>query len=163
MPEPALRSFQYLAEGDLDGAVDAANAAGAYVPEVLRLAAASDGASREIIVAANSLESVEGIDANTLWIAVGAAIRHDQPAEEYIGQAAIILDQDAELAHDFYSALVRKPFVQAQADAVLEGVGPDLRGRAYAMGVAALGADAPQAWREGARRLLFIGERPYLR
>ena len=34
---------------------------------------------------------------------------------------------------------------------------------AYTMGVIVRGSNAPLAWREGAKRLLFVTERPYLK
>ena len=36
-------------------------------------------------------------------------------------------------------------------------------GNAYAMGVILLGPRAPAAWRDGAKRLLFVTERPYFK
>jgi hypothetical protein len=50
-----------------------------------------------------------------------------------------------------------------KAEALLDGVEPDLRGNAYAMGVILLGSRAPAAWRDGAQRLLFATERPYFK
>jgi len=36
-----------------------------------------------------------------------------------------------------------------------------LRGHGYSLAVVAWGAQAPTAWREGARKLLLVTERPY--
>jgi hypothetical protein len=43
----------------------------------------------------------------------------------------------------------------------LNGLSPDLRGQAYAVGVIVLGRHAPPDWRDGAIALLFGSERPY--
>ena len=50
-----------------------------------------------------------------------------------------------------------------QAEALLGNVSSLNRGYAYTVAAVLRGKDCPQAWREGAKRLLFSYERPHLR
>ena len=56
---------------------------------------------------------------------------------------------------------VRRGQPPEQAEHLLDGLTPELRGHGYSIGTILLGAQAPKAWREGAKRLLFASERPY--
>ncbi|HMC14526.1 MAG TPA: M48 family metallopeptidase [Albitalea sp.] len=47
------------------------------------------------------------------------------------------------------------------AERLLDGLPPELRGHGYSIGSVVLGAQAPRAWRDRAKRLLFASERPY--
>ena len=49
----------------------------------------------------------------------------------------------------------------AGAEQTLRGLTPELLGHGYAMGIVMMRSEAPQSWREGAKRLLFAYERPY--
>lgn len=163
LDDPSLEAFRHLANGELEQAIEKSSALTAYADEILRFAAASDGASKTMADAATALEAQRGITGNTLWIALGTARRHGLPAEALLAQLDNVLEDNAQLARDLFAALGQDGFDSADAEKLLLGVRPETRGRAYAMGAVALGDEAPDAWRRGARRLLLVGERPYFR
>ncbi|MDH3621731.1 MAG: M48 family metallopeptidase [Gammaproteobacteria bacterium] len=156
---PGLAAYQLLLQGDLEGAIADAEASGAQVEEILRLAAASDGASGEMIAAALDLDPSQGINQGSIWIAVGLAMRHGRPVDELLLLTDLMLGPEAPYAREFFASL---PDASA-AEAALRGARSGTRGGAYAAGTVALGQRAPERWREGAKRLLFITERPYFR
>ena len=86
-------------------------------------------------------------------------MRHGQSVDELLESADTVLGPDASAARKFFASL---PNVSA-AENALRGTRSGTRGAAYAAGVVALGQSAPSEWREGAKRLLFITERPYFR
>ncbi len=158
-PNPVLAAYQLLLAGDLEGAAEAGRDAGGTYEELLRMIAASDGASDTLIAAAAALDSSQGLGPESIWIAIGFAIRHGLPTEELFEIADTLLGDEAEYAHRFFANLADP----AAGDEALVGSRAGTRGSAYAAGVVALGQRAPHRWREDAKRLLFITERPYFR
>ncbi len=156
---PGLAPYQRLLEGDPVGAIAEAQATDALTDELLRMAAASDGASDVMIAAALELGPNQGISRDSIWTAIGFAMRQGRPVEELFDTADVVLGADAAIAREFFASL---PNISA-AENALRGTRSGTRGAAYAAGVVALGARAPSEWREGAKRLLFITERPYFR
>ena len=156
---PGLAPYQLLLQGDPEGAVAEAQASNGLSDELLRMAAASDGASDAMIAAALELAPDQGISRDSIWTAIGFAMRHGDSVDEYLDNADAILGSDAAVVREFFASL---PNVRAAED-VLRGARSSTRGAAYAAGVVALGDRAPSAWREGAKRLLFVTERPYFR
>jgi hypothetical protein len=163
LEEPSLRAYQLLADGDLDAAVEEARDSLPYADEILRLAAASDGASDTIVTAALALGPDQAIDGSTIWAALGLAARHDVPLDALFDRADAVLDDDAPMARAFLVAIDSPQFDAETAESLLVGASPQIRGHALSMGVVALGNDAPAEWRDSAVRLLFPTERPYFR
>ncbi len=157
-----LAAYAALARGELDEALEKASADSATAVEVLRLAAASDGASQELQARALALDGEAGIDNNTRWAAIGLAIRHGQdharfhPPEETVSaeymQKLLKFVERARTGADL-----------ASADAELLGLTPVMRGHAFSVATVVLGDRTPDAWRTGAKRLLFASERPFFR
>jgi hypothetical protein len=127
---------------------------------VLRLAAASDGASPEIVARALALPSDQGIDHATVWTALGLAVRERKDPAQYVAAIREGKDDEAEKLLSFITSL-RTATNPADAESVLDGVSIDSRGLAYSTAVVILGSRAPAEWRRGAERLLFVPERPY--
>jgi Zn-dependent protease with chaperone function len=169
--DPYPKAFFDLARGQLQPALqemsrvhdsDAKEAAHRQA-RFLRLVAASDGASPDMVSQALALNPQEGNDAVTVWAALGLAEReqrdiapHVQALRNQYGDSAkpvlrIIDDMHAGLRGRDLAGLEKR----------MNGLPLELRGHAYAMGVVALGAQAPQSWRDNAKRLLFASERPY--
>jgi hypothetical protein len=75
----------------------------------------------------------------------------------------------ASVSADFMRKLLR--FVErarteanpAAAESELTGLTAAMRGHAYSVAAVVLGERTPEAWRTGAKRLLFASERPYFR
>jgi hypothetical protein len=130
------------------------------VARLLRLVAASDGASPDAVARALSLSPNEGLDAGTMWAAAGLAIREHRDPAPLLGPLQGLPHSYREALGNFVQSMQRgDPPDQAQA--WLTELPLDMRGHACSMGTVALGAKAPAEWREQARRALFIAERPF--
>jgi hypothetical protein len=152
-----MLAYRSLASGKLDESLSVISG-DEQEPRLLRLIAASDGASRAEVKKAIALPTEAGLDADTVWPALALATReHAHPeAFEDIARKAAGSDADAMLA------FVRKVQVdRAAAEAALASLRPELRGHAYSMGAILLGDRCPAQWREQAKRLLFAVERPW--
>lgn len=157
---PALKAYAELARGRFDRALQLAHEHPQSEARMLRLAAASDGASPALIVKALALPADQGIDDSSVWAGVALAAR----AKQDLSAFAPAIQQATRGRHEgllrFIDALRsgQRPEV---AERLLDGLTPELRGHGYSIGAVMLGAKAPQAWRDAAKRLLFVSERPY--
>ncbi len=154
---PVLAAYRRLYEGDLEGAMAQIEAAPEMSSALLRMVAASDGASDEMVASALALDPGAGVNRASVWVAIGLAMRHGRPIDDLLESAETVLGSEAPFAREFFARLADP----RAADASLAGARQATRGSAYAAGVVALGSRAPEAWRRGAKRLLFIIERPY--
>jgi Zn-dependent protease with chaperone function len=155
-----MQAYPALAKGRLDDALKAAHADPAAEARVLRLAAASDGASADMVQRALALPASEGLDEGTLWTSVALAAREKRDYSELLAHVPKWENAWVPTMRAFLESVLQgRP--QSVSDGVLSSLPPDLRGQAYNMAVVVLGKSAPQAWRNGARTLLFSMERPY--
>lgn len=162
--EGVMGAYVALAHGDLDRAVQMAIRA----PDetfILRQAAASDGASAELIQRALALPEDQGIGGSSIWPAIALNMREHGRSDKFATTLANGRTSP-EASHGVDQMLAFLQLAQeghlVQAEARLDGVAPYTRGEAYAAGVVLLGPKAPKAWRIAARCLLFAAERPYL-
>lgn len=158
---PALKAYAELAQGRIDAAMALAQNRPETAARLLRLAAASSGASPALVARALALPADKGLDESTVWSAIALAQRAGQDAGPLVEAARRMSPQHGQALLAFAEAL-RRGQAAEQAERLLEGLPPELRGQAWAMGAMLLGEKAPAAWREGARRLLFASERPFL-
>ncbi|MFJ3045269.1 M48 family metallopeptidase [Herbaspirillum chlorophenolicum] len=162
--DPGIQAYHLLAQGRLDEAVASAKGS-THEPRVLRLAAASSNASRALQERALALPlDVKRLDDAGLMAAVGLAIRADRDLVPYRAALAMLSrsnlpDRMDDPLYRFASAL--KAHRMDDAHKAISDLALPMRAQAYAMGVAALGVNAPAEWRMGARCLLFSYERPY--
>ncbi|MPV67646.1 M48 family metallopeptidase [Burkholderia sp. BE17] len=151
-----------LARGKLDEA-ESASVGMPTQAHVLRMAAASSGASSVLRSRAQSLAADEGIDVYTSILALGMGVPSNTHAVKTIQTALAtqygIPDLSARL--DRFLALARLGDVAA-ATRVLDGLPVVLRAQALVAGIYVMGDRAPDEWRNFARRALFAVERPYL-
>ena len=154
------KAYHDIARGDIDAAVKLKIQDPQERARVLRLAAASDGASREIVARALELPTDQGIDHATVWTALGLAVRERKDPAPYVAAIRESQDDEAEKVLAFITSL-RTASDPADAESVLDGVSIDARGVAYSTAVVILGSRVPTEWRRGAERLLFVPERPY--
>jgi len=159
--DPVLKPYVSLAGGELNQAIKESAAADTYADEILRLAAASDGASQEMIRNANELSADLGVSADTVGVAIGLAHRTGAPTERLLARIDPMLGNQASYLHAFYAVINDRVLRAQKAEDTLIGADPVTRGRAYAMGAVALGSRAPRSWRDASKRLLFVTERPY--
>ncbi|MDR7330972.1 M48 family metallopeptidase [Roseateles asaccharophilus] len=151
-------AFEKLEAEALDQAVALSDS-----PHLLRLAAASEGASPELRRRAADLPAGAGLDGETYWITLALAERERRPAPQLDGAALQGLKPEERPKLEAFQAALRSPALLAGAEQHLQGLSPELRGQAYAMATVRLGEGTPAGWREGAKRLLLSHERPYFR
>jgi hypothetical protein len=152
------QAYEQLAAGAPDKAAASSRSLGAHL---LRLAAASDGASAELRQRAAALPGGAGLDAQTYWTALALADREGRAAPEP-PQGALDGIEPGQLRQlEAFRTALRSPATLAGAEKHLQGLSLELRGQAYSMAVVRLGERVPPAWREGAKRLLLSHERPY--
>jgi hypothetical protein len=156
-PESA---FMALARGELDKALTAARPDSETARAVLRLAAASDGASPEIKARANALAPDVGVDNSTRWATMALAMRDGRDHSPFLPNEKVVPAHYTESLMRFVERARTGTDLGAAEDELL-GLPPLLRGHAYSMATIVLGSRAPQAWRTAAKRLLFVSERPY--
>jgi hypothetical protein len=156
---PELRAYAELARGHLGEALRLAHLKPENEARLIRLAAASDGASPELVARALAMEADKGLDETVLWASIALATRMQRDVTPYL-PATRLPQKDGDALLQFIAQLNREKNPEA-AERMLEGLTPELRGQAYSMGVILLGQNAPRHWRDGAKRLLFIPERPY--
>jgi Zn-dependent protease with chaperone function len=159
-PSSPANAYVLLREGKLTEVLNAAKSAPAMHPRLLRLLAASSGASAEVVTQALALPTDKGIDQNTVWVAIALAIREKRPIDAYDINAKNLSDQSS-LAMKKYIELLQTNAAPSTAEAVLQGVDPVLRGQAYCMGIIVWGDKAPTTWKSAVKKLLFPTERPY--
>ena len=157
-----MAAYAELARGNLDAALKAAASDSSVENRVLRLAAASDGASPEVQARALALAPDAGFDEDTRWAAVALAIRAGRDHTPFLRAPSRRRFPDRYLeAMTKFIDLARTGKKLDAANAALNGLPPSIRGHACSVGVVILGAKAPVAWRQEAKRLLFAAERPY--
>ncbi|MBB5866089.1 Zn-dependent protease with chaperone function [Xanthomonas arboricola] len=155
------QGFHALARGALDAAVADAAADRDLQARLLHFAAASDGASAELIRKARALPATAGLDPLTASAAWALAAREGWDVAP--ARAALLQntgEDGAGIAR--FVAAVQAGNSQQQAEAALGDVSLVGRGLAYSMAAVLLGERCPAAWRRGAKQLLFANERPYL-
>jgi len=130
-------------------------------PHLLRLAAASDGASAELRQRAAALPAGAGLEAQTYWTAVALAEREGWSVPELPEGALGAIEPEQWRRMEAFHAALASSATLGGAEKLLQGLSLELRGQAYSMAVVRLGDRAPPAWREGAKRLLLAHERPY--
>lgn len=160
--EGPMRPIALLANGRLDEAVAAADGTQVY-GHVLRLAAASRGASPELRARARTLSADDGIDGQTVWLAVATGADTGIPAVRRVLDSIVAqYDKPGVVAQmERFFALVRRGDPVA-AERVLDGLPLQLRAQALVAGIHLLGDRAPADWRTFAQRVLFAAERPYM-
>jgi hypothetical protein len=127
---------------------------------VLRLAAASDGASSDVIDAALALPLDRGIDPETLWTSLALVLRERKDPAAYLTMIRGMTDPTAARLLEFVTVL-RSSKNHAEAERLLDGLDMLSRGQAYSAALVLEGQQAPPEWRRAARELLFVSERPY--
>lgn len=152
------KAYRELASGNLEPVTQLSKdtSAQAYL---LRLAASSDGAGSDTITQALSLSPDRGLDDNTLPCMLALAARMKSDTSGFEDRLRRTRPETAETLLNFLK-LAQTGKVD-EADKTLIGLDPRVLGQAWSMGVIVLGKQAPQAWREGAKRLLFVSERPW--
>jgi hypothetical protein len=157
-----LRAYAELGQGRIDQAVEIAKAEPRLHARLLRMAAASDGASPKLVEQALTMPFNAATDGSTLWCTLGLAAREKRNLAPFIAAYQQIEPKAADAILRFLQ-LAQGAQDSIKAEAALNGLAPQQRGQAYGLAVVALGDGAPAAWRDNVKRLLFVPERPYFR
>jgi hypothetical protein len=155
------RAYAALAVGELDKALRIAQRDSEAAAAVLRMAAASDGATPEMQERALALDPSLGVGTNTRWASIALAVRAGRDYSALVDSSGFSLQNLARLNH--FLDLLRADKDLTAAEHALDGLPPFYRGQGYSMGVIVLGEKAPASWRVAAKRLLFASERPYFK
>ncbi len=153
-------AYRYLGAGDLPSALGMAASDEELSQRVLRLAAASDGATRDMVDRMLALPMSSGIDELTAWTSLAVATREHRDTTALRAAALASDPEEAAAIARFFDA-VRGGADRAQAETVLGDVSLRARGIAYSTAVILRGGQCPEAWRDSAKKLLFSAERPY--
>ena len=160
-PKMPPSAYALLAHGRIEDAYRELQRGGLRDARALRMAAASDGASAEVVRKALALPASQGLDQETLWSSVGLALRQGADPQSLLAPLAGLPPEQQQDIRVFIEA-VRQAKDLPAAEAAVARWPTAMRAQAYVLAVVALGDRAPAAWRAYARKALFIGERPYL-
>jgi Zn-dependent protease with chaperone function len=160
LEQSPMNVYSMLAKGKLAEVVKVSSHTPATFARLLRMAAASDGADGTMIAKAFALPLDQGLDDMTAWQMAAMAVRAGKDYEPYLKRVFQYQTQYQTALVKVLNALKNKQ-TSEQIDLLIDGLPTELRGHAYTMGLIVLGKSAPSPWREGAKRLLFISERPY--
>ena len=151
-------AYALLGQGKLKLALQASSGTPA---EALftRLAACSEGADKALVRRALALPDSEGLDDTTLPFTLALAMREKANPAPYADTLRKSQPESAEALITFLN-MAQAGRIGA-AEQTLIGLDPQTMGQAWAMGTVLLGKQAPSTWRENARRVLFVPERPW--
>ena len=157
----SLEPYALIARGDLETAVKLAKKSHEGRERVMRLAAASNGASATMIDEALALPLDDSIDVESTLAMYGLAARMRRDAAPYVAHLQKILGAEARGTIEFLEFL-RDGGDPARARNTLPNHNFRLRLHAMNAAVVMLDRRAPRDWREQVSWALFVGERGYL-
>jgi hypothetical protein len=159
-PGTADRAFAALAVGQLDSALEYSRGDKSRAAYVLRMVAASEGASPEVVARALALKPEQGGGIPAMWLRVGMAIRSGEDVAAHRSAAIEASGRYGAQIAAFMDS-VRKGDDPRVSDRLLAFAHPQVRGYAYSAAIVAKGRKAPESWRVYVKRMLFAPERPY--
>ena len=122
------KAYFYLGRGSLQEAAQEQERNPDADRRALRLAAASDGAPAALIAAALALPMDEGLDVDSVWTSLALALRERKDPAPYLAAIREMKIDETQQILDFITA-VRTSTDRAEAERLLEGLDPVLRGR----------------------------------
>jgi Zn-dependent protease with chaperone function len=162
-----LLAYTELAKGRLAEALSKASNSPDLRDTMMRLVATADGAQAQWLNAATALPIVSSSGKASPVVIHEMAVR--LKAKQGIdwanyGFAFDSYGAENKLRLQRFVSLLQQSNTDVQAlESSLQGSQPDLRGIAYWLGHVALGSNAPPHWAVQAKRLLFVGERSYIK
>jgi hypothetical protein len=155
-----IGAYASLARGNIEAALRDRTLAPANRAHLLRLAAASEGASKSVIDEALTLPPALGLDDDTL---IPTLIIDEKSGQDSVSaterQSAVNIPHQAQIVRAY--ELVRSHALPSAVDAAVSGMAPTDRGHIYAAAALLWGQQCPPQWRRLARELLFATERPF--
>ncbi len=130
-----------------------------YKPYILRMLAASKGASDEVIEKAMNLSSDQGINYETVWLALGLAIQKKMDYAVY-KDAIVEMDIDINILDGFIQAIQNGDLDKANRQIRHQNF--QVKAHFYTLANAILENKAPEKWKEEIRTILFVNQRPFI-
>lgn len=152
-------SYINLSKGKLEDALLASNHNMATNSYILRLAAASDGASNEIIEKSLKLKPHEGMNMSSISPTIGLLARKGRDIKPYMDLLQTYMSRDFNTFAAFFNAL-HNGVTPDKAESIIKGLSIQTKGYAYVLGSVYLDKQCPKSWKEKASRILFMNERP---
>lgn len=160
-PENIVPAYIMLAQGRLGEALRVATGPPDDRARLLRMVAASDGASPLTIQQALKLSPDEGLDRYTVISTLALVARTGGDTAPYVQRAATLLGEQSDRILKAFE-LVRRRAGRAEVDEALRGLNMELRAEVYVAAAVLHGKQCPAEWRQVAQRMLFSIERPFL-
>ncbi|MBK9265652.1 MAG: hypothetical protein IPM54_38415 [Polyangiaceae bacterium] len=154
------RAYSQLAKGELVQAIATARLHPKALSMILPLAAASDGATREMIEEALR-PSEEREASHAIWSTIALSEREGRPHES-LDAVARKMAKDADKLFPFAKLDFLKKG-RAVVEPAMAKLGGDQQAQACTMAIVRSAEHAPPWCREYAKAYLFVGERPYFR
>lgn len=151
--------YYLISQGKLGAALDFTEKYPEIRPRVLRVLAASEGVAPKIVEEAMALNTDDGIDFDSVWLALGVSIREGADHSEYLNTLEV-MGLDRTMLTEFIE-LTKQKNTQA-AEALLTGLDFRYKSHFYALGTTILGKQAPQSWKVYTQTLLFANERQFI-
>jgi len=154
-------AFKLLSQGKLDEAITFIEPDTTFNGDIIRLAAVSDGASKEIIEKAKALPKNKYINSLTLMPALAFAIKMNLPYTEIKDEIVREYAATSDTIYKFIDCIKRNKINEAEK--YIRTMSAEQKGKMSLLGVLVLGANAPAKWKVYADKLLFITEKPFLK
>lgn len=157
----ASAPFKKLDAGDLQGALETVSST-EEESELIELVAASEGATPAMRDAAlaRPIDAIPNVASLLARLIVVREVDPNADTSAIVERALEQLGDQGPSVLEFSDAESLRADLEA-ANTKLMRLRPELRGLAAVLGIRTLGDDAPQQWRNDARRLLYAHERPY--
>ena len=152
-------AYYLLSKGQLDEAYQLAKKDESSKAYVLRLIAASKGASNKIQLEALKLTEEDGLNINSIWSAVGLAIKHNKDYDQYI-KILSTLDLKENEINNLIGLIKTKQYSLVEKQ--MKPFGIRWKAQVYVMASIILDGDIPDKWKKIANGALFVNEKPYL-
>jgi Zn-dependent protease with chaperone function len=160
-PSNILAAYASMAKGEIDKALELSNEK-PYQHRMLRLAAASAGAPAGVVKQALALADQDSIDVHTLWPTIGLRLREKLDVTALLDAIPRHARPEAVPVLRRCVEVLSKGTRERELRGMLAGLLPVERGHVLVMAAVALGERAPRSFRDDARKLLFVPERPAL-
>ncbi|MFS4447546.1 M48 family metallopeptidase [Maribacter sp. 2307UL18-2] len=151
--------YYLISQGKLEEALTFTDKYPETRSRVLRVLAASEGVSPKILEEALAMNTDDGIDFDSVWLALGVAVREGANSSEYLNTLKI-MGIDGNMLTEFIQ-LTKQRNTQA-AEALIADLDFRFKSHFYALGTTILGKQAPQAWKVYTQTLLFANERQFI-
>ncbi len=157
--DPMSLVYINLSKGNLEDALQASTRDSSTQSFALRLVAASDGASDEIIQRCLELKPDEGINQYTILPTIGLLARRGKDVQPYMTLLQTHMTHDFDKFVAFFNA-IRSGASPDHAEAIIKELSIQTKGYAYVLGSVYLDKQCPKSWKEKATKFLFVTERP---